>query len=613
MLIKRLRVEEGFFNLLDLQFSQGLNVLVGGRGVGKTSVIELLRFGLGVSNLSDGASRESTAHAVSILQSSGRVVIDVEVNGQMLTVTRSASDNVPSNIAFLPKPIIFSQKEIETVSLNSEGKLNLIDSFISSTEYENQRVSQISSEVRSLNANMMHVKRELDEASDHTVKKNELMKQEAELVNQQQVYEKQNASMASNQAQYSLLEKELVKVEVDINNSNYLLQVFESRVSQLNSLMSKNNNQFNSTSQSPRIANLYTLANELIVQESSILSELIEKNQRFMAKVQSDLNNLFLQKNSLEEKARNYRGEISKITESAGVVLSRLSQIRTQLSQISSWEQVAKNKAEQLNSIYEQIQSKLGELSNLRAEVFNKRLEVVNELNNSLNPFVKIEVQHSSDQSNYTEALKIALKGSGLRYNEIVEDITSKIHPQWLFYYVFAAKYDEFASMVNMPFDRATRLLSYLRDIDLGSLLTTRIDDRLDFYLLDKGSYKRVEELSIGQRCTVALSVILENKSRVLIVDQPEDHLDNEFIANTLINSLVKRASVVQTILSSHNANIPVLGNASMVVNLDSNGRKGFIKHSGPVEQNDIRNAIESIMEGGKDAFQRRSHFYSGS
>ncbi|WP_219626818.1 hypothetical protein, partial [Vibrio parahaemolyticus] len=65
-----------------------------------------------------------------------------------------------------------------------------------------------------------------------------------------------------------------------------------------------------------------------------------------MAKVQSDLNNLFLQKNSLEEKARNYRGEISKITESAGVVLSRLSQIRTQLSHISSWEQVAKNKAE---------------------------------------------------------------------------------------------------------------------------------------------------------------------------------------------------------------------------------------------------------------------------
>ncbi|MEZ8198176.1 AAA family ATPase [Vibrio splendidus] len=613
MLIKRLRVEEGFFNLLDLQFSQGLNVLVGGRGVGKTSIIELLRFGLGVSNLSDGASRESTAHAVSILQSSGRVIIDVEVNGQVLTVTRSATDSVTSNIAFLPKPIIFSQKEIETVSLNSEGKLNLIDSFVSSTEYESQQINQVCSEIKSLYANMMHVKRELDEAHSHTVKKNELLAQEVELVNQQKVHESQNASMTSNQEQYNLLEKELVEVEGEINNSNYLLQVFESRIAQLNSLMSKNNNQFSGTLQSSRVKELYSLANELIEQESTVLGELINKNHNFMSKVQSELNNFFMKKNKLEEKARSYRGEISKITEIAGVVLSRLSQIRTQLSQVSSWEQVANSKSDQISAIYEQIQAKLGELSSLRTDVFNKRLSVVNELNNSLNPFVNIEIEHSSDQSDYSEALKSALKGSGLRYNEIVDSITSKIHPQWLFYYVFAAKYDEFASMVNMPFDRATRLLSYLKEIDLGNLLATKIDDQLNFYLLDRGSYKRVEELSIGQRCTVALSIILENKSRVLIIDQPEDHLDNEFIANTLINSLVKRASGVQTILSSHNANIPVLGNASTVVNLDSNGRKGFVKHSGPVEQADIRKAIESIMEGGKNAFQRRAHFYSGS
>ncbi len=613
MLIKRLRVEEGFFNLLDLQFSQGLNVLVGGRGVGKTSVIELLRFGLGVSNLSDSASRESTAHAVSILQSSGRVVIDVEVNGQTLTVTRSASDAAPSNITFLPKPIIFSQKEIETVSLNSLGKLNLIDSFVSNAGYENQQANQVHSEVKSLYANLMNVKRELDEAGDHTFKKDELMRQEAELISQQKGYESKNASMASSQAQYSMLEKELVEIEVDINHSSYLVQVFESRVAQLSSLMSKNSNQFSNASQSTRVTNLYSLANDLIDQETSVVSDLIRKNRDFIAKVQSDLTNLFQSKSNLEEKARSYRGEISKITENAGVVLSRLSQVRTQLSQVSSWEQVATSKAEQLNVIYDQIQLKLGELANLRTEVFNRRLEVVNELNKSLNPFVKIEIRPSSDQSNYTEALKLALKGSGLRYNEIVEGITSKIHPQWLFYYVFASKYEEFASMVNMPLDRATRLLSYLRDIDLGALLTSRIDDQLDLYLLDKGSYKPVEELSIGQRCTVALSIILENKNRVLIVDQPEDHLDNEFIANTLITSLVKRASVVQTILSSHNANIPVLGNASMVVNLDSNGRRGFVKHSGSVEQDDIRDAIESIMEGGKAAFQRRSNFYTRS
>ncbi|MDC4713525.1 AAA family ATPase, partial [Acinetobacter baumannii] len=47
MIIRSLKVEEGFFNDLEIKFSSGLNVLVGGRGVGKTTAIELLRFGLG--------------------------------------------------------------------------------------------------------------------------------------------------------------------------------------------------------------------------------------------------------------------------------------------------------------------------------------------------------------------------------------------------------------------------------------------------------------------------------------------------------------------------------------------------------------------------------------
>ncbi|QHS27497.1 AAA family ATPase [Piscirickettsia salmonis] len=109
MLIKRLRVEEGFFNALDLEFSPGLNVLIGGRGVGKTSIIELLRFGLGAGNLSQSNNKESMMHALSILQSSGRVVIDIVENGVDMTISRSAFETAPVK-QFTP-PIIFSQKK----------------------------------------------------------------------------------------------------------------------------------------------------------------------------------------------------------------------------------------------------------------------------------------------------------------------------------------------------------------------------------------------------------------------------------------------------------------------------------------------------------------------
>jgi energy-coupling factor transporter ATP-binding protein EcfA2 len=163
---------------------------------------------------------------------------------------------------------------------------------------------------------------------------------------------------------------------------------------------------------------------------------------------------------------------------------------------------------------------------------------------------------------------------------------------------------------IGVPIDRATRLLSYLNEVDLGNVLSSSIEDSVSFSLLDHGNYKHIEELSIGQRCTVALSIILENPNRILVIDQPEDHLDNEFIAKTLIKSLKLRAQKAQTIVSSHNANIPVLGNAKTVINLESNGRKGYIKCEGPVDNIQIKPVIESIMEGGKEAFQQRSDFY---
>lgn len=612
MEITRLRVEEGFFNALDLRFESGLNVLVGGRGVGKTSIIELLRFGLGVSNLSDIDARESKTHALSILHSTGRVIIDVNVNGQLLTISRGASEDVPSNISLLPKPIIFSQKEVETVSMNAEGKLNLIDSFLLNTPNTKSEQEIKSAEIRSLFASLLQVQRELDEAVDRTSKKSELKKQETALLLEQKEYESKNLSISSSQNAYSEIEQQLNIIELSLSKSAYLQSLVYEKLDRLNSFYAGSIDTSHSGSLDPEVNEIFRRIDILNSEEKRALDSLIGNSNNLISHINVVNSNLYHKKSKLENEARNYRNEISNITESAGRVLSNLSQVRKQLSSISSWEEVVEGKRAKLKDLYEKIQLRLNELSNIRHIKLTQRQEVVKTLNSSLNPEIRIDIEPSKNQTKYTEELKFALKGSGLRYNEIIDDITSMVPPQWLFYYVFGAKYEEFSQMVGIPLDRATRLLAYLQGTDLSSVLTAKIDDSVNFYLLDKGSYKRVEELSIGQRCTVALSVILENKNKILIVDQPEDHLDNEFIAKTLIKSLIKRASNSQTILSSHNANIPVLGNAKMVINLDSNGRKGFIKCAGSLESENVKTAIESIMEGGKSAFKQRADFYLG-
>ena len=65
-------------------------------------------------------------------------------------------------------------------------------------------------------------------------------------------------------------------------------------------------------------------------------------------------------------------------------------------------------------------------------------------------------------------------------------------------------------------------------------------------------------------------------------------------------------------VFSTHNANIPVLGNADRVIQLGSDGRRGFVVIAAPLENQAIVSSITTIMEGGAEAFERRASFYSG-
>src|SRR5262249_532118 len=142
-------------------------------------------------------------------------------------------------------------------------------------------------------------------------------------------------------------------------------------------------------------------------------------------------------------------------------------------------------------------------------------------------------------------------------------------------------------------------------------LIAVPLDDKADFELLDGSDYKSMDDLSVGQRCTVVLSILLQHPERVLIVDQPEDHLDNAFIVDTLIGAIRKRAKRAQLIFTTHNANLPVLGEAARVIRLASNGKRGFVMHAEALDHPQSVEAITSIMEGGAQAFRTRAGFYS--
>ena len=95
-----------------------------------------------------------------------------------------------------------------------------------------------------------------------------------------------------------------------------------------------------------------------------------------------------------------------------------------------------------------------------------------------------------------------------------------------------------------------------------------------------------------------------------LIIDQPEDSLDNSFIYKEVVKNIRKIKNKRQLIIATHNANIPVLGDSELISVMTSNGRNGFVTERGIIDKNKIKIHVQNILEGGKEAFERRKLKY---
>ena len=124
---------------------------------------------------------------------------------------------------------------------------------------------------------------------------------------------------------------------------------------------------------------------------------------------------------------------------------------------------------------------------------------------------------------------------------------------------------------------------------------------------LDDGSYRPLMELSGGQRVSLLLTLLLEtNDERPLVIDQPEDELDNRFLFNTMLPALKRLKGRRQIIVATHSANIVVNGDADQVIHLEATANQGKIASAGAIEEPAIRDAIVRTVDGGEDAFRMR-------
>ena len=117
--------------------------------------------------------------------------------------------------------------------------------------------------------------------------------------------------------------------------------------------------------------------------------------------------------------------------------------------------------------------------------------------------------------------------------------------------------------------------------------------------------------LSLGQQQSILLSILLFSKSKTpLIIDQPEDNLDSEFIYKTLVRSLRIIKEHRQVIIVTHNANIAVLGDAELIIPLRGASELSVIRNRGSIDTPETKDIVCTILEGSRKAFKRRQEVY---
>lgn len=136
-----------------------------------------------------------------------------------------------------------------------------------------------------------------------------------------------------------------------------------------------------------------------------------------------------------------------------------------------------------------------------------------------------------------------------------------------------------------------------------------------DLYVLElrvgDDDYREAKQLSGGKCVSLLLSLLLEvHDDRPLVIDQPEDQLDNRFLWETVLPALRRLKGRRQVIVATHNADIVVNGDADLVVQLEADADHGRVAVSGAIEEPEVRRAIIETVDGGEKAFELRKAKY---
>lgn len=594
--IKEISFRGGKFDGENILLSSGLNTLIGIRGSGKSALLEIIRYVLDLKPETDDLYKNELVK--NVLGSGGKCSLSIsDKHGKNYIISRILNEkscviDEEQNILNIKPTSVFE-------GIQYFGQKDLSNS----ANHENQLLEQLLSRRINdqLSSNSKFYEDELSEAVGQLSDFNRIPSQIEEAKIQLSELDHKIA-IFKEKGVAEKLDKQLVYTQ-DQSKLDFVLKRIFSLIDVLNK--SYKNNQ--------------EISSELSNYQSSYNEDLVEKGKAVLLKIDAELLTIGKSINQIIEYKNLFSDIINEFTKKKMSFSEEFAEIQREIKddtidtdtliKLTREREKIKEELQQLNKkieTKESIKQRFKNFEQKRNDILQKTFQAYQAEINKINATqreLEIKISFKGDKTTFKETLKEDFKGTGI----------SDIKYQKISY--------EFSDYVSLIEDwiiengrKLNEILSANEYAKLNEKLKNQYTDLLKKQVLNKVDIyyhgKLLKQHSIGQRASALLLFILTQDSNdLIIIDQPEDDLDNKVIYDEVISTIVKEKTNMQFIFATHNANIPVLGDSEKVLTINYEDKKINV-FQGNIDLEATHGQIVDIMEGGTDAFNRRQFIY---
>jgi DNA repair exonuclease SbcCD ATPase subunit len=621
------KFEGGFLDQQVISFTSNLNCLIGGRGTGKSSCIEAIRY-LFENRIPDDRQKDISRLRDSVLSGCTAQIIFEDQHGEKYVLQRTYGDSdtkILTMEGFENNDInlqmsqnlrlsFYGWSEIEGIAQDPTQQLELIDSFID--EIDRIKIDEKAA-IGKLKANARDIKSAMEEVDREANKIGNLPELELELkkIGEEQKEEEINKEKIDNESELcDDVKNKMEELHDEIEDVDLVKEI-----KAISDLITRN------------IAEEKILFTEDFQAMSKMLTDSIKENSTLIVAQKSLLSELIKIKYKVEESQTALKEKQDLINAAFSRLLEEIEQIETKqiaqrrehLRKEIRTRKKAKTQKEAAEKTLKEHTDKrielLEELKEVREELFTHRQRYISEIAAKLpkgkaNVEVTLDVIEQGERKKFKEMLDNKLVGLPRQWH--AKGYTSMISEYYTpIEFAEVIKSANIESFISAGFeqDEGIDIISHLSDNheDIMQIETCECKDLPKIYFDVQGVKKPIEDLSPGQRCTALLPIILLETDTPLIIDQPEDNLDNQFIFDLVVNTLRSLKECRQIIVATHNPNIPVSGDAENILVFKPDGSKGKLERNGSIDYEPIIEDVKTIMEGGEEAFIVRAKKYN--